>query len=189
MFLLYLSMASLRSRGMARDDLYAQKWTGGPLLPTLRVLLTQLFEKHTDTKSLAVENALFEVTANLVAWSPTEQHGGTPLRARLIGLISTRFHDPDLNADWLAGELAISKRTLYGLASDDELSIANMIRMRRIAHARQLLKSQPDLSLRRVAKLCGFRGPDQFSRAFSTIVGLTPSAFRSDVSASLQAVS
>lgn len=181
MFLVYLPVRSLRSRGLARKELGGRKWVDGPLLRPFAVLVEELFEKHPEGTSLAVENMLLEMAANLIGASSSIPRTHGLLRARIVGLIGENFDDPDMNADWLASQVGIGRRTLYSLASGYDTSIADMIRTRRISHARHLLESQPDLSLRRVARLCGFRGPDQFSRSFRNNVGVTPSAFRASL--------
>lgn len=183
MFLVYLSVQSLRSRGLAREGVAGRKWVDGYLLRPFAVLLEELFEEHTRAAPLAVENTLLEMVANIMGGATSSQRGDGLLRSQVVRLIGQNFDDPDLNADWLAGQVGVSRRTLYSLASEDDTSIAEMIRTRRISHARHLLEAQPELPLRRVAKLCGYRGPDQLSRTFREAIGLSPSAFRNAIAA------
>lgn len=183
MFLVYLTVQSLRSRGLAREELAGRKWVDRLLLRPFAVLLEQLFEQHTRAAPLAVENTLLEMAANIMGGSTSSQRGDGLLRSQIVRLIAENFDDPDMSADWLARQVGVSRRTLYSHASEDDTSIADMIRARRISHARHLLESRPELSLRRVAKLCGFRGPDQFSRTFREAIGLNPSVFRATIAA------
>ena len=90
--------------------------------------------------------------------------------------------DPDLCPERLAEEMKMSKRSLYRLFAEDNISIARLILNTRIEQCcKELVESaklnQP-LSLTEVAFRWGFSEASQFSRSFKRIKGVSPSVWR-----------
>lgn len=176
--LIYLSGDSLRTRGLAMQRLAGQVWSGGPLLPTLDVLLEQLFVQSDRPPLMAVENVLLDMVAAAMASSSENVDPDDVRRKRMTTVIAGQFHNPELNADTIAKQLGVSRRSLYGLVREGDMSVAETIRFHRVRHGRLLLATRHDLSLHGIAKMCGFKGADQFARAFKTVTGVTPGVFR-----------
>ena len=70
--------------------------------------------------------------------------------------------------------LARTFRKFYGR------SVGTYLREKRVHRATQLIM-QEDLSLAEIAHLSGFSDQSQFTRAFKEITGITPGAFRHEV--------
>lgn len=183
--LVYVPAGSLRRRGVWCKDKGTKKWQGSPLLSSLRVMAQEILESPLYVNGYPGEGVLFEIVVSLLA---THMNGsvdvttaGQRLR-RLDSLIGKHFPDPDLSPGWLADELGMSLRALYELVAPVGVAVGSMVRFRRIQCAQSFLRDRLDLSVSEVAQLCGFRGPDQFTRAFRAENGMTPSAFRATVS-------
>lgn len=180
--IMYVPGSSLLRHGFSTEDVASRSWAGGPLIPTLSVLIRELLEHSDLAPSWRLETVLLEVAVNVLAAVPKSGGGTTAderLRSELLELIDATFHDQDLTVDTLARELSVSRRYLYDVLEPTGKSVGALLRARRVNHGSQLLQTRPDLSLRHVAGLCGFRGPDQFSRSFKARFGVTPSEFRS----------
>lgn len=88
----------------------------------------------------------------------------------------------DLCPELLAKEMKMSKRSLYRLFSEDNISIARLILKSRIEQcckelAESDISNQP-LSLTEVAFRWGFSDASHFSRSFKRIKGVSPSVWR-----------
>jgi AraC-like DNA-binding protein len=99
-------------------------------------------------------------------------------RERIIRFVSRHAHDPDLDANAVAVACGFSRRTLYRALAGGGDSLTALIRRERVARARRMLRSRPDRPLSAVAQECGFGGPAQLHRAFRTVTGTTPGAYR-----------
>ncbi|WP_410876034.1 helix-turn-helix domain-containing protein [Nocardia sp. A7] len=100
------------------------------------------------------------------------------LRRRAAEFIDRNFADPTVNPDAVAVRLHVSRRTLFRAFELQGLSVARLIRTRRLAAAASAL-SDGTRGLRDIADSCGFRTVDQLSRAFRAKYGVTPAAYRS----------
>ena len=57
-------------------------------------------------------------------------------------------------------------------------TVGQYLKRVRIGRARILLMERPDLNLRRIGELCGYRSPSYFGKVFREMTGLTPQNFR-----------
>ena len=103
--------------------------------------------------------------------------------ARIVEKLECEFLENHTNLG-LAGEVGIHPvhlartfRKYYGK------SIGAFLREKRVHHAMQLI-AQNDLSLAEIACASGFSDQSQLTRAFKEIVGITPGAFRREVTTS-----
>ncbi len=92
-----------------------------------------------------------------------DRRGDVPspdLRAQVRTLVHERFTDPDLDADAVARELRISRRTLFALYTDCPGTFASTLRDIRLDHAAELLAGvDRGWAVRRVAREAGSPGP------------------------------
>lgn len=102
------------------------------------------------------------------------------VRIRALAAIDARFADPNLTADSLAQMLKVSRRFLYRAFEGADISVAGLLRDRRLDYAVDLLMDshRPELAIATVAQRCGFSGASSFTRAFRARFGCAPSGYR-----------
>lgn len=99
-------------------------------------------------------------------------------RVRVRQYIAKNAHHYDLSVDLVADHVGTSRRYLQGLFVGESLGVGELIRTTRLQYAAERLLARPLLPMSRVAAVTGFRGPDQLSRAFRALYGVTPSEYR-----------
>jgi AraC family transcriptional regulator len=101
-------------------------------------------------------------------------------RSLVTGFIETHIAN-DIGLDELASLCGLSRFHFCRAfkATFGETPIQH-VTLRRIEKARQML-AETRLPVAMIATACGFSGASQFSRAFRSVVGTTPLAFRRDV--------
>ncbi|GAA4751929.1 helix-turn-helix domain-containing protein [Modestobacter marinus] len=99
-------------------------------------------------------------------------------RERVRAYLTASCTDPGLDADAVAAACHLSRRTLFRLFESEPESLGDALRRLRVAAAQRLLREAPRLPLAAVAGRCGFSGDAQFHRAFRTVTGMTPAAYR-----------
>ena len=106
-----------------------------------------------------------------------------PGNARLFKVeqyILDRISDPGLDPDGLAAALCMSRRSLYMLFKDHQLTPSKMIHDLRLERSRQAL-DDPANRNRKITDIAfdhGFNDYATFSRLFKVQFGVTPSEFR-----------
>ncbi|MEO0608507.1 MAG: helix-turn-helix domain-containing protein, partial [Pseudomonadota bacterium] len=106
---------------------------------------------------------------------------------RLIDYVETErpFLDPELTLATLADRLAMTPRELSELLNGSlGVHFFDFVNSHRIAYAQRLLVEQPHRSVLQVLLESGFNSKSSFNTAFKKQVGLTPSAFRAQSTAS-----
>ncbi len=137
-----------------------------------------------DADLALVESHLIEQVSRVFGTNSVRPEQDPPVNRlalrRAQGLIESNLSDPKLTPELLAQRLGCSRRYLYKLFEATEEGIAQFIRRRRIESARRLLDAQPtQLSTSaEVAYAVGFRSAATFSRAFHSVVGVTPTDYR-----------
>ncbi len=97
--------------------------------------------------------------------------------ARALGYIWEHFRDP-IGVDDVVAKCCMSRCGLYrAFEKHVGRSIGAELSRKRVEYAKTLL-AESDEKLHRVARLSGFTGGEHFSRAFTRIVGDTPSEYR-----------
>lgn len=92
---------------------------------------------------------------------------------RLYSLIEQRLDDSSLNIEWLADQLAMSRRSLYQKVHNlTHLSPVEVIRQYRLRKAVELLRLGHPAS--ETAYLVGFESPSYFTRVFREFYQQTP---------------
>jgi AraC-like DNA-binding protein len=100
------------------------------------------------------------------------------LRDRVLGYIEARLSDRDLAPARIAAAHHISVRRLHKLFEDQPLTVAALIRLRRLERCRADL-ARSDRTVAAVAARWGFADPAHFSRLFKATYGYNASALTS----------
>ncbi|WP_040166541.1 AraC family transcriptional regulator [Microbacterium gorillae] len=185
---LYVPATVLEARGIEPRRLASTTWGMGPVERVL-VELGDTIAGLDAADALAVEAGMFETLLALLSAHDVTEHEdiAAQARARVLALIEEGYTDPGLDAAALARRLGVSRRYLYALFEGRGLSIAALVRNRRVAHAQLLLSDDPRIPLRRVARLSGLGSEDRLLRTFKTVLGMSPSVFRNQAAAETRA--
>jgi AraC-like DNA-binding protein len=120
---------------------------------------------------------LTSVVALAAGVAPAGDHAPVD-RQRVLAYLAAHSADPQLSADAVADGCHLSRRTLFRLFEDQPEGLGDVIRRLRVSSAQVLLRSQPRLPLATVAARSGFAGEAQLHRAFRSVTGTTPAAYR-----------
>lgn len=101
------------------------------------------------------------------------------LRDRVVGYIKARLSNPDLTPSAVAAAHHISVRRLHRLFEDQPLTVAALIRRRRLERCRADLAGS-DRTVAAVASRWGFADPAHFSRLFRATYGYNAAALTSN---------
>ncbi|MBC5632941.1 helix-turn-helix domain-containing protein [Parabacteroides sp. N37] len=113
----------------------------------------------------------------LINLSPADEQ----FMRRLNDLISSNLTNPDLDVQFVAAQMAMSRASLYNkLKLLAGISIGDYINKFRMAEAVRLLADK-DLSIQEVSEKTGFSHQRYFSTVFKQIYGMTPSQYRQDL--------
>ena len=95
---------------------------------------------------------------------------------RVYELLENHLNNPDINVDWLADQLAMSRKTLYRkIHTLLQLSPHELIRQYRLRKAADLLRVGHNAS--QTAYQTGFKTPSYFTLAFKEFYHKTPTEF------------
>lgn len=97
------------------------------------------------------------------------------LRTRIVGFIEARLSDRDLSPAKVAAVHHVSVRRLHKLFQDQPLTVAALIRRRRLERCRADL-ARRNTTVAAVAASWGFADPAHFSRLFKATFGHSPGA-------------
>ncbi|MDL9937705.1 helix-turn-helix domain-containing protein [Gordonia sp. ABSL1-1] len=100
-------------------------------------------------------------------------------------LIERHHRDPDFAPDTVAAHLHVSRRQIYRNFEKAGESLAALIASRRAETARELLISQPGLSIAEIAQAAGFPGAATFRNRFRAQYGVGPREYRKLVQAGM----
>lgn len=156
--------------------------SGTPLVRASRALLRSLsddFEHGDAAGPRALDDALVNLVRGIVHEHPraaAPQSREASLAVRIEALIEARHTDPRLDVVQLARELHTSRRQLYRQAGEG--GVATMLAQRRVATARELLESRPDLTVADISVRSGFTSPSRLRAQFLRWTGSTPTEYR-----------
>ena len=128
-----------------------------------------------------------ELICSLLVDAVREQVGGRKtvslkviMRTRVRDFIESNLSDPELGIELIAKRLNCSKRYLYDVFDDDEVTISRYIWMRRLERCKDELVNRDcaKRSLTEIALSWGFSSAAHFSKAFKHRFGASPSEFR-----------
>ncbi len=91
-------------------------------------------------------------------------------------IIGQRFRQGNLTIDAVAGDLAVSRRTLQRALASATTDFSHEVHRARMELAARVLSL--DYSVGTTARTCGYSSPSHFSQVFHSTYGITPSAFR-----------
>ncbi|MFF3904938.1 AraC family transcriptional regulator [Streptomyces sp. NPDC001848] len=105
---------------------------------------------------------------------------GDELLTRIKEFIEGNLGDPDLSPTSIALAHHISVRYLHKLFQNEDTSVSQWIRQRRLVVSRQMLNRAPNhgLTVAAVARRSGFTSPSHFSRVFRDAYGMSPRAWQ-----------
>ena len=99
---------------------------------------------------------------------------------KLNGLISEHLDNPELDVNFVATHMAMSRASLYTkLKALTDVSIGDYINKFRMARVIELLADK-DLTILEVSERAGFTNQRYFSTVFKQIYGTTPSKYRQE---------
>ena len=102
-----------------------------------------------------------------------------PFLRRLYSLLEVHLDDPSLNVEWLASELAMSRKSLYlKVHTLTQLAPNELIRQYRLRKAVDLLRAGRGAS--ETAYLVGFDSPSYFTKVFREFYHRTPTEYVKD---------
>jgi AraC-like DNA-binding protein len=107
-----------------------------------------------------------------------EQSNAALTRERVHQFIERHTPDPDLDASAAAAACGVSRRTLFRALADGGESFTSLLREVRVARVQRALRTAPHRPLALIAQQCGFAGEAQMYRAFRSVTGTTPAAYR-----------
>ncbi|KAA9345412.1 hybrid sensor histidine kinase/response regulator transcription factor [Larkinella humicola] len=145
----------------------------------LRLRLQNLFNRQQRLRERYQQQFLASATAPSVEGEVTH-----PLLERIYDLMDERLDDPQLSVEWLADQLAISRRTLHRKVVSLTPWVPNeLIRQYRIRKAAGLLQAGHTVS--ETADLVGFSTPSHFAMVFKEVYQQTPTEFMTSPTKSL----
>ncbi|MFT4131255.1 helix-turn-helix domain-containing protein [Labrys sp. (in: a-proteobacteria)] len=164
------------------------RWLGASpagriLAAQMRALAGEIDNLHPDERS-----SLLQITLDLADLALRDVAGRTEdedldvagsVFTAAMRLIDVNLANPAFDPDMLAGLLGCSRATLYRCFAEQDIAIAEAIRARRLARARDLLLSAPrSVSIAEIAMRCGYLDPAHFSRLFRQEFGVSPTDAR-----------
>ncbi|WP_159372901.1 helix-turn-helix transcriptional regulator [Nocardia caishijiensis] len=183
---LYVSIGALTAWGLEPAAAGGQVWALSGAAVAALLLARDLACGATSPAHLGIAARIDEIVFRSavvallerdLAGAAIEMSAEEYLRRRAIDIIDRGFTDPGMNPDAVAQLLHVSRRTLFRAFELQGLSVAGLIRTRRLVDAATAL-GENSRSIREIAETCGFRTADQFSRAFRAEYGVTPAAYR-----------
>ncbi len=114
----------------------------------------------------------------LAGGSPTDVAASAVDRQRVHVFLAEQCTNPRLSADAVAAGCYLSRRALFRLFEGEPEGFGDVLRRLRVMVAQVLLRTEPRLPLAAVAARSGFAGEAQLHRAFRSLTGTTPAAYR-----------
>jgi len=158
----------------------------GELTAQFLLQLVRNIDHYSPAEAARLSTAALEVLATRLArelelrdWSTPESRRHALLTS-VQGFIQQHLGDPALSPADIAVAHHTSLRSLHQLFHDEGLTVAGWIRRRRLDGCRRDL-ADPALALRPIAAIAarwGFSSAADFSRAFRTAHGMSPSEYR-----------
>ena len=160
-----------------------------PIASLLRQVL-MFFGAHTGPSSPTdrrTRNALLEMALGTIESTRDSQSTSLlpGLRIAVCQWIDDHIFDHDLGPRSIAAAHSVSVRTLHRAFQTEELTLAEVLRVRKLERARNLL-GHPQQSVSSVSARLHFANPSHFSRVFTRQYGISPSEYRSHAACPLR---
>jgi AraC family transcriptional activator of tynA and feaB len=108
-----------------------------------------------------------------------EAQSSRNLLAAALRFIEANLSDQSLGPTTLATALGCSRATIYRAFSENELTVAGVIRETRLKRAREMIEALPQqVTISDIAMRCGFFDASNFSRSFRARFGISPTDIR-----------
>ncbi|MGC4933481.1 helix-turn-helix domain-containing protein [Gordonia sp. DT30] len=137
---------------------------------------------HQDPIGPDVEQAAIELVRAVVACEGSElnrvRDHSVMVRAAAADLIESRCTDPEFGVADIARELRISRRHLYRHFAGSSQSLSDLISVRRMVIARELLDAQESHTLGEVASASGFGTVATLRSHFRATHDMTPTEYQ-----------
>jgi AraC family transcriptional activator of tynA and feaB len=170
----------LARAALAGSPLSLEQLGGSAAAPMLKHLLQAVRETPPGPScARRLRNAMVEgVLAVLEPARLSDSAALLPgLRRAARAYIEQHVDDPDLSLRSIASANAVSVRTLSRAFEGEPQTVAQLIRLRRLERARDLLATG-DLSVTSISDRLDFANPSHFARVFSRTYGLSPREYR-----------
>ncbi|MGI5275014.1 helix-turn-helix domain-containing protein [Streptomyces rochei] len=158
----------------------------GALLTQFLVHLSEESGAYQLSDAPRLNSVLLDLVAGLVS-RELDTEPALPPETRTRNLVLTirsfilrNFRDPQLTPQTVAAAHHLSTRHLHRLFQSEGVTVAALIRHRRIEQTRRELADPAllDLPVQAIAARCGFTASAHFSRAFRSAYGVSPSEYR-----------
>lgn len=149
-------------------DVYVEK----PFSPEfLQVQVCSLIANRSKIKAYFSSSPLLHL--NTIAYSKTDEQ----FLEKMQFIIDKNINNPDLDVDYLASHLNMSRPTLYRkIKSISNLSPNELINISRLKMSAALLK-QGNLKIYEISELVGYSSQTHFGRIFSKQFGMSPTEY------------
>lgn len=174
-------------------DVLARDIGGSPIGRFLAHHLDGLLrlEVLSPAESSAVAQVTIELIRALLSTAVGDEFRTRPSLRRTLGLrivqhIQSNIGDTELSPESVAGAFGISRRYLYLVMKELDLSFADVVRRARFGRAAELLRDPANahVAIGVISRASGFCDQSSFSRGFKAEFGQTPSEWRRTVAAS-----
>jgi AraC family transcriptional activator of tynA and feaB len=165
----------------------ATRLTASCLAPLLRAQMN-LLAAHVGRLDDADRSSMLQSTIDLtiaalrgIAGSKSymEAQSSRNLLAAALRFIEANLSDQSLGPTTLATALGCSRATIYRAFSENELTVAGVIRETRLKRARGMIEALPQqVTISDIAMRCGFFDASNFSRSFRARFGISPTDIR-----------
>ena len=142
-----------------------------------------------DTVSIVAEPDVVAHTSTIPEYksTPPNLSPSSQRRSQMVERFRTLIDDehaylqPDFSREKLQQMMNVSKNSLTPIlheALGDVANLSDYINSKRIAHACQLLRQQPQMNIDTIALESGFSTPRNFRRCFKSQTGMSPAEYR-----------
>ena len=174
-----IDTATLRAEGRAERVLEMDSAAAEVLAEYLRAVAIKVGELESDTEAAYIRLA-FEMANRAFGEMRGRATRADVLRSQIMQYIEAHLSDPDLGPGRIARAHFISLRYLHALFRNEGITVAGVIRRRRLerCYASLVDPSSDPRSIASIASDHGLIDAAQFSRLFRRHFGVTPSSLR-----------
>lgn len=149
------------------DDYMEKPFSAKELIVRIKNLIAQRkFLKDLFTQELKIEPKAISITSAEAIFLN-----------KLIGMIENHIDNPELEADFLAGEMGMSRSQLYRrITAVTKQSAGNFIKIIRIKRAAQMMEQRAG-NISEIMYSVGFNNLSYFSKCFKEVYQMTPSEY------------
>jgi AraC-like DNA-binding protein len=137
-----------------------------------------LLEEKAGVVKCLMDLFALAISAPNSAWGSQETSVRIAHRQRALRFIDSNIGRSDLHSGKIAQVLRLSPRYLQKIFAEHGERLSAVIRSRKVAEARRLLRGARRATIAQVAYAVGFDDAAHFSRAFREETGMSPSTYR-----------